>query len=222
MVAHERSARRRRIGGVTMLALAAVSGVTFWFLSRHPTDLVYLEMHRDPLVATELCLAFVAGSVPLLVPQLNPPTDPRGKRWLGAFGIWVAVLHLVCVGFEREEIDTLALWADGERAVVVYHPDTPYACLAVWIDQSPVTRIAGTIGRPDSVGPINSAGSFNSADFRDRDTVLLRGSSREWDRTIRLDPKSGRPLNHTEPCRTPGRKAGSQAVPPSLTTGDGR
>jgi hypothetical protein len=213
VVAHKRSARRRRIGGVTMLASAVVSGLAFWLLSRHPTDLVYLEMHRDPLVAWAISLAFLAGSVPLLVPQLNPPTDPRRKRWFVALALWVSVLQLVCVGFEREKIDTLAVWADGERAVVVYRPDTPYACMAVWIDQSPVTRIAGTIGRPDS---------FYSVDFRDRDTVLLGGSSRDWVRTIRLDPKSGRPLDHTEPCRTAGKKASSQAAPPVFKAGDGR
>lgn len=179
--------------GLIMVALAFAIPVAFWLLP--PTSLVYLEMHRIPRFAWAIGVAFVVGSIPLLVPQRTPPTDPRRKRGFIAFSLWGITLQLCCLGFDHPEIDTIAMFADGdvERRVVVYRPDTPDACLAIWADQGLVTRLAGVIGAP---------GEYREATFLGRDTVVLKGFTGDWDRTIRLAPRSGRPLDHTGPCDT--------------------
>jgi hypothetical protein len=114
------AARVRRVFGLILLAFAAVTLVLFGIAARFLPDLVALDLY-GPLPVVALCVAFVAGALPLLIPQREPPTDPRHNRWYIAFGLWATTIQLVCMlgGYGRAEHETLAESTDGARSVPV-------------------------------------------------------------------------------------------------------
>ena len=193
------AARRRRVGGLILLGSAVVIGVAFWLAYRYVPDLVVLDLGGPGLVMG-LCLTFAVSSLPLLAPQHEPPTDPRHNRWFIAFGLWMTLLPTAGLGYVPDDYRRLARSPDRQRTVVLYHPDTPDACLRVWAGTGVTARLVGEIGDP---------GLFTAARFQSRDTLVLTddGTGSDWGitpspETIRLDPRSGRPLDHTNrPCR---------------------
>jgi hypothetical protein len=194
------AARRRLVGGRIMLATAVVIGVGFWLLDRFAHGLVVLEYP----VGWALGLAFAVGSLPLVLSPRVLPLDPRYSRWYVAFVFWIGMIQVVLIAGLPADHQILAESPAGDRSVVAYQPDTPYECLRIWAGEGPAARVAGEIGA--------SPGSNTDARFADRDTVYLTpywsGSIGPTGRTvrIRLDPKSGRPLDHTGPCvATPSR-----------------
>lgn len=80
-----RAAERRRTGGMVMLATAVVVGLVVGLAinvgHRSPFALAVQDLIGSPAAGAWLCVAFAAGSLPLLVPQREPPESLRHNRW---------------------------------------------------------------------------------------------------------------------------------------------
>jgi hypothetical protein len=196
-------ARRRRLtGGLIFLAGVPLVVLAYWLNARDPSNLVILEFLRDPIGAVVLGAAFLAGAVPLLAPQRQPPPDLRSNRWFIAFMAWGTMLQGIWLVEPPMDRRTLARSPGGDRAVVLYHPDTPYACLKV--------RVGSGLGAR-TVGEIGAAGSYTRARFESRNTVMLdEDVPRDRIRLpgtnpfmVVLDERTGRPQHHLDPCPGP-------------------
>lgn len=199
-------ARLRCVVGLILLGLALVIGVAFGVAAAHEPRPVVVDL-GGPMLGVGACLIFAVSSLPLLVPQRERPTDPRRNRWYIAFGLWATLLPITGMGYDPDDYTTLARSTDGERRVVLYKQE---GCLRVWAGTGVAATVTGEIGAADLV---------NEAFFRDGDTVVLtwEGSlypslPRASPTVIRLDPRSGRPLDHTRrSCESPSHTAAPPA-----------
>lgn len=76
-----------------MLTWAVVIGLVSCLRSWHPLDLAALDYLGSPAAGLMLCLAFAAGSLPLLAPQHEPPKDLRHNRWYIAVMVFATLLQ---------------------------------------------------------------------------------------------------------------------------------
>ncbi|GAA0915482.1 hypothetical protein Vau01_060450 [Virgisporangium aurantiacum] len=185
-----RSARRRRVGGLVLVGTGVVAAVVFSFGHLIPGDLVALEYLDAPLVGVGLFLLFLFASLAVLRPRLFSSPRRPFNGWYFALVMCLSMCQLVVLVHQPGRHRILAESFDRERSVVLYHPDTPNACLRVWSGLGAMARVVGEIG---------PAGSVTTAAFPNRDTVALGG--RYSPVMIRLDARSGRPLDHTGSCR---------------------
>ena len=187
---HE-GARARLVGGLVMLTVPVTVGLAVLVRRLFVTDLVVLEYLDNWVLVGVVVAAFTVGALPLLVPQRVPPPDIRHNRWYMSVGMCLTALQGVLLVDPVLPHEILDQTTDGERSVVLYHPGTGRACIRIWQGYGAAAVVVGDIGRP---------GRYTQGFFRDDHTVVLSPEPVTGNRAFRLHPRTGRPLDTTEPC----------------------
>lgn len=178
-------ARVRRVIGWLLLVGAVLLLVLFVLGTWNPGDLVVLwRFGRNPLLGAVLVFAAAFAASWLIAPTLNEAAQPWRTRARVILGL-LLLFSLIGYGlFGNQFIPDyriVATSADGQRAIVMYDPDTNLQRLHVWAGTGLGRKYAGELGYP--CGP-------TTVTF-DGDYVMV--SSSYADKRIHLDPGTGRP-----------------------------
>jgi hypothetical protein len=178
----------RRMVGWVCLVSAVLLLVLFVLGSWNPADLVVLWRYgRNPVLGAVLVFALALVGSWLVAPV----TDEAAQKGRGRVRIILGILlvfSLIAYGLFGNrfipDYRIVATSADGQRTIVMYDPGTDLQRLHVWDGTGFGRKYAGEIGHP--CGP-------TVVRFTGRDAITIATSY--VNKTISLDPGTGRPLS---------------------------
>jgi hypothetical protein len=177
----------KRIVGWLCLGLAVLLLLLFVMGTWNPADLVvFWRYGRNPTLGAVLVLALAFAASWLITPVTDEAVQVGRGRVRITLGI-LLVVSLIAYGlFGNRFVPDYRIMAtspDGQRTIVMYDPDiTDYQRLHVWAGTGLGRRHVGDLGY--SCG--STTVRFNGSD-------LITVSTAYANKTIHLDPRTGKP-----------------------------
>jgi hypothetical protein len=187
------SARRptlRRITGWAAGLLALLMLALFVLGTWNPGKLIVLwRFAGNPFLGAIIVFALALLSSWLLAPVANEAVQVGRTRWRIAFGLGLLVSLLAYGLFgPRFATDYTVLAAAEDRRIVLYNPGTDFQRLHVWAGAGLGATYVGDLGKPCGATTVTFVGA---------DTIRVYTSY--VDVQLRLDPRTGRPLDRLGP-----------------------
>jgi hypothetical protein len=186
----QRHSLGRRVAGWTAATLAGVVAVLSVLGAWNPTELVVLwRLFSNPMRGGVLFFGLAFAASWLLAPVRSEASQASRMRWRITFGIGL-VASLIAYGLFGPLFTTKyrEMASSGERTIVLYDPGTDIQHLHVWAGKGLGARHMGDLGKP--CGP-------TKVTFTAPDRIRVATSYGTFD--LRLDPDTGKPLDHLGP-----------------------